>query len=367
MAKKKRKSKKKQESKLNLKYELSGLLCVAISIIAVLQLGVVGQTFVYLFRFFAGEWFILCLIGLFLLGISLFWKKKSPSLLTRRKAGLYCIIASILLLSHVQLFKNLSHHGSIRSASVIGNTWELFMIDMKQQAASPDLGGGMIGAVLFAASHFLFASTGSQIMAIVLILMGLILVTGRSLQETLKKWTSPVGRFIRSQWQAFLEDMKTVRTNMSSPKTKTKSGKKQKRVQKKKEMPEPEEEDEEIISPIIHSEPIISSFSDRQEERVEPLIPEKTQETVQTAKDEPSGGAQDSETAAAPPMTFTELENKDYQMPSLDILADPKHTGQQTDKKNIYENARKLERAASKLRGKSESDPSSSRPGGHKI
>lgn len=136
MAKKKRKSKKKQESKLNLKYELSGLLCVAISIIAVLQLGVVGQTFVYLFRFFAGEWFILCLIALFLLGISLFWKKKSPSLLTRRKAGLYCIIASILLLSHVQLFKNLSHHGSIRSASVIGNTWELFMIDMKQQAAS---------------------------------------------------------------------------------------------------------------------------------------------------------------------------------------------------------------------------------------
>ncbi len=46
----------------------------------------------------------------------------------------------------------------------------------------------------------------------------------------------------------------------------------------------------------------------------------------------------------APPMTFTELENKDYQMPSLDILADLKHTGQQTDKKNIYENARKLER-----------------------
>ncbi|WP_315941441.1 hypothetical protein, partial [Bacillus tropicus] len=78
---------------------------------------------------------------------------------------------------------------------------------------------------------------------------------------TLKKWTSPVGRFIRGQWQAFLEDMKTVRTNMSSPKTKTKSGKKQKRVQKKKEEPEPEEEDEEIISPIIHSEPIISSFS----------------------------------------------------------------------------------------------------------
>lgn len=43
-------------------------------------------------------------------------------------------------------------------------------------------------------------------------------------------------------------------------------------------------------------------------------------------------------------MTFTELENKDYELPSLDILAEPQHSGQQTDKKNIYENARKLEK-----------------------
>lgn len=52
MAKKKRKSRKKQAKQLNIKYELNGLLCIAISIIAILQLGVVGQTFIYLFRFF---------------------------------------------------------------------------------------------------------------------------------------------------------------------------------------------------------------------------------------------------------------------------------------------------------------------------
>lgn len=43
MAKKKRKSRKKQAKQLNIKYELNGLLCIAISIIAILQLGVVGQ------------------------------------------------------------------------------------------------------------------------------------------------------------------------------------------------------------------------------------------------------------------------------------------------------------------------------------
>ncbi|MCY8909045.1 DNA translocase FtsK [Bacillus atrophaeus] len=345
MAKKKRKSRKKQAKQLNLKYELNGLLCIAISIIAILQLGVVGQTFIYLFRFFAGEWFILCLLALFTLGVSLFWKKKTPSLLTRRKAGLYCIIASILLLSHVQLFKNLSHKGSIQSASVIRNTWELFLMDMNGNSASPDLGGGMIGALLFAASHFLFASTGSQIMAIVIILMGMILITGRSLQETLKKWMGPIGRFIREQWAAFIDDMKSMKTNMKSSKAKTKSGKKQKPVQKKRrEEPEiDEEEDDEVISPLIHSEPIISSFSDRDEDDNPSVMQKKQSETVQEPAEEQTG-TEAGETVSAPPMTFTELENKDYQMPSLDLLADPMHTGQQTDKKNIYENARKLER-----------------------
>ncbi|MDQ0927568.1 S-DNA-T family DNA segregation ATPase FtsK/SpoIIIE [Bacillus atrophaeus] len=345
MAKKKRKSRKKQAKQLNLKYELNGLLCIAISIIAILQLGVVGQTFIYLFRFFAGEWFILCLLALFTLGVSLFWKKKTPSLLTRRKAGLYCIIASILLLSHVQLFKNLSHKGSIQSASVIRNTWELFLMDMNGNSASPDLGGGMIGALLFAASHFLFASTGSQIMAIVIILMGMILITGRSLQETMKKWMGPIGRFIREQWAAFIDDMKSVKTNMKSSKAKTKSGKKQKPVQKKRrEEPEiDEEEDDEVISPLIHSEPIISSFSDRDEDDNPSVMQKKQSETVQEPAEEQTG-TEAGETVSAPPMTFTELENKDYQMPSLDLLADPMHTGQQTDKKNIYENARKLER-----------------------
>ncbi|WP_367387401.1 DNA translocase SpoIIIE [Bacillus vallismortis] len=347
MAKKKRKSRKKQAKQLNIKYELNGLLCIAISIIAILQLGVVGQTFIYLFRFFAGEWFILCLLGLLVLGVSLFWKKKTPSLLTRRKAGLYCIIASILLLSHVQLFKNLTHNGSIESASVVRNTWELFLMDMNGSSASPDLGGGMIGALLFAASHFLFASTGSQIMAIVMILIGMILVTGRSLQETLKKWMSPIGRFIKEQWFAFIDDMKSVKTNMKSSK-KTKAPSKKQKPARKKQQLEQEPSDEEgdleteTASPLIHSEPIISSFSDRNENEESPAIEERA-EPVTEPLQEIQTETGDQETVSAPPMTFTELENKDYEMPSLDLLADPKHTGQQADKKNIYENARKLE------------------------
>ncbi|MEK5007739.1 DNA translocase FtsK [Bacillus sp. FSL K6-3312] len=348
MAKKrKRKTRKKQNKQLKLKYELNGLVCIAIAIIAILQLGVVGQTFVHLFRFFAGEWFILCLIGLFLFGVTIFWKKQIPDMLTRRKAGLYCIIASILLLSHVKLFQHLSSAGAIGSQSVIRNTFELFLMDIKGETGSPDLGGGMIGAVLFAASYFLFAQAGSQIMAIVLMLIGIVLITNRSLQEMVKKVTLPVSQFMVKQWKAFVEDMKGIRqAKKSAPSQKTVEKKKRSRIQE-------EDEDDQILmeeeAPVPdNSQPIISSFADR-DDILTPLVQKEQaaketsplQESVQSTP-VPSDSAD--EPKEAPPMTFTELENKDYELPSLDILAEPQHSGQQTDKKNIYENARKLEK-----------------------
>ncbi|WP_366204758.1 DNA translocase FtsK [Bacillus safensis] len=347
MAKKrKRKTRKKQNKQLKLKYELNGLVCIAIAIIAILQLGVVGQTFVHLFRFFAGEWFILCLIGLFLFGVTIFWKKQIPDILTRRKAGLYCIIASILLLSHVKLFQHLSSAGVIGSQSVIRNTFELFLMDMKGETGSPDLGGGMIGAVLFAASYFLFAQAGSQIMAIVLMLIGIVLITNRSLQEMVKKVTIPVSQFMVKQWKAFVEDMKGIRQAK-------KSASSQKTGEKKKRSRIEEDEDdliliEEETPSSENSQPIISSFADRDDILTPPVQKKQAAKETETLQESVQSAPVQSDTAdepkEAPPMTFTELENKDYELPSLDILAEPQHSGQQTDKKNIYENARKLEK-----------------------
>ncbi|MFS0656266.1 DNA translocase FtsK [Bacillus sp. 179-C3.3 HS] len=346
MAKKrKRKTRKKQNKQLKLKFELNGLVCIAIAIIAILQLGVVGQTFVYVFRFFAGEWFILCLIALFLFGVTIFWKKQIPDVFTRRKAGLYCIIASILLLSHVKLFQHLSTAGAIGSQSVIRNTFELFLMDIKGQTGSPDLGGGMIGAILFAASYFLFAQAGSQIMAIVLMLIGIVLLTNRSLQEMMKKVTLPIAQFLIKQWKAFVQDMKDMRqASKQTTAQKTTGKKKRSRVQETEQDDQLIPEEETLVSD--NSQPIISSFADRDDMITPPVQHvqvKKDAEPIDQTRHEASQETMD-EPKEAPPMTFTELENKDYELPSLDLLAEPQHSGQQTDKKNIYENARKLEK-----------------------
>ncbi|WP_259407200.1 FtsK/SpoIIIE family DNA translocase, partial [Bacillus safensis] len=241
-----------------------------------------------------------------------------------------------------------SSAGVIGSQSVIRNTFELFLMDMKGETGSPDLGGGMIGAVLFAASYFLFAQAGSQIMAIVLMLIGIVLITNRSLQEMVKKVTIPLSQFMVKQWKAFVEDMKGIRqAKKSASSQKTGEKKKRSRIQ--------EEEDEDDLILIEeetpssdNSQPIISSFADR-DDILTPTV-QKKQAAKETAplQDSVQSAPVQSDTAdepkEAPPMTFTELENKDYELPSLDILAEPQHSGQQTDKKNIYENARKLEK-----------------------
>ncbi|WP_191556417.1 DNA translocase FtsK [Metabacillus idriensis] len=344
MAKQKRRQKKKtgDDWRQTLKFELIGLVLLAISLIAISNLGFVGKTFVYLFRFFIGEWYMAALIGMLVLSGYVMWNRRWPSLFSRQIVGLYCILSAILLLSHVTLFQMLTKKGALSSPSVITNTWELFFMEVNGQIRTPDLGGGMIGAILFAASYYLFAAAGSRIISFILILIGIVLITGRSLGSTLGKIIAPFLRFMKTQAIAFYEDMKNLPQSIKNAKkaeaAKTKKAKKERRHEE-----DPAEEEE---AEIIHVEPIISSFADRNELEIKAFDQEQEQVKPEPPVRTPKKKAE-TETAdepAVPPITFTEVENKSYLLPSLDLLSQPKVNSQQTDKKNIYENARKLEK-----------------------
>ncbi|MBD1379266.1 DNA translocase FtsK [Metabacillus arenae] len=336
MAKKPRKKKKTNKPK-TLKFELFGIILIAISFIAMANLGFIGRSFVYLFRFFAGEWFMIPLIGLTVMGGYLFWKKTVPSFFTRKIVGFYCMMAALLLSSHVTLFNNLSNDGTFASPSVIKNTWELFLLEVRGEVSTPDLGGGILGAILFAASYYLFAAAGSRIVAIVLIIIGLLLLTGKSLQETMAKIFIPVFRFVKQQTIAFIEDMKNIPSSLKNKKKRN-----TKRKNPRKEEPAEEEFDE-----TINVEPIISSFSDRDPGHLASFEEQENQALMKTQEESMKTNNEKElvdQHVQAPPITFAEVENVDYELPSLDLLAMPMHNGQLSDKKNIYENARKLER-----------------------
>lgn len=333
---KKRKTRKKQHLKLTIQYELVALLLMALSFISILQLGAVGKTMVSFFRFFFGEWYMLCLIGLIVYSGYLMWKREKPYMFHTKLNGIYLIVSAILLLSHVTLFKLLASQGAFQNPSVILNTWELFWMEVKKEATNVDLGGGMIGAVLFALFHYLFDTVGTQIISFIVIIIGFILLTGKTLSGAFKKVISSIWSFFQDQWQAFKQDMKDWKESIQKNKEKRKAEKQARRENQQSEentnasiiVNTPPQEDEPYIQ-----EPIINTFAERayQEEAIqEDLMADSPEEQTDLGD--------------VVPITFTEVENKDYELPPLKLLKLPRKADQSGEYEQIHANAAKLER-----------------------
>ncbi|MFL6557986.1 MAG: DNA translocase FtsK, partial [Bacillus sp. (in: firmicutes)] len=247
--------------------------------------------------------------------------------------------SAILLLSHVTLFHLLTNDGKFKDPSVISNTWELFMMELRGETSTIDLGGGMVGAVLFALFHYLFAETGTKIIAFIFILIGIILLTGKSFGDFIGKIMMVLVDFSKNQWDAFKTDMtewKQKQQERKAERTTQKRQEQENRVQNRqtRSTTEPQPIPEEIRSP----EPIISSFADRayvEEAVMDTNQPEETKQTRSTSEETED---------TIPPITFTEVENIDYELPPLRLLNLPRKTDQSGEYEQIHANAAKLER-----------------------
>nr|WP_263327958.1 DNA translocase FtsK [Neobacillus sp. Marseille-Q6967] len=338
MAKRKRRTKTKRENNLKqtIKYELAALALLAVAIISMAKLGVVGKVTVLFFRFWMGEWYMLSLIGLLCFSIYLMWKRTIPFFFNIKLTGIYLIISSILLLSHVTLFRLLSNEGNFKNPSVISNTWEIFMMEVRGETSTIDLGGGMIGAILFALFHYLFAETGTKIIAFIFILIGFILVTGKSFGDFVAKIGTSLVLFSKNQWGAFKNDV-----SQWKDKQQTKREEKKNRQQERNNQTD-NIEPEIVISQQAQSveevvpEPLISSFADRAYPE-EDTKPKRRREEAKQQKEEEEN---------TPPIRFTEtvVENASYELPPLKLLKLPKKTDQSGEYELIHSNAAKLER-----------------------
>ncbi|MDM5327920.1 DNA translocase FtsK [Neobacillus sp. CF12] len=344
MAKKKRRSKKRDNHlKQTVQFELTALALLALAIISIAKLGAVGEAAVLFFRFWMGEWYMLSLIGLVILSVYLMWKRTIPFIFHTKLIGTYLIVSSILLLSHVTLFHLLTNDGNFKDPSVISNTWEIFMMEVKGETSTIDLGGGMIGAVLFAMFHYLFAETGTKIIAFIFILIGFILLTGKSFGDFIAKVGTTIIEFSKGQWNAFKLDVEEW-------KQKKQERREEKRIQQQRErenraaaasvQPEINPPLQNVQDEFVTPEPLISSFADRAYSDEEPQKAKRRKEDSKHKGNEQKIPEEDS----TPPITFTEVENVAYELPPLRLLKLPKKTDQSGEYELIHANAAKLER-----------------------
>ncbi|WP_019242245.1 MULTISPECIES: DNA translocase FtsK [Bacillus] len=348
MAKRKRRRKSKSSTALKktLQFEIIGIILVGLSIIAIAQLGAFGHALSLFSRFFMGEWSIILLVGILLLGLYFMVKRALPYLLTRQLIGIYLIIASILLLSHVTLFDLLSEGGPFAKPSVLLNTWELFWLEATGKVTSSDLGGGMFGAILFATFNFLFAEAGAKIAAFICIIVGIILLTGRTFGDVFSKTMTSLATFLGKQWRAFVQDVKEL-------KNKKENSEKKKPKKEKQNLDEPHQNEEEYIE--SSNTPIIRSYAENiydqaNESNVKskPNEPNEVEESsdIKIILQRTSNNQEDMSAVEHYPietMNFVDTDNTDYELPPLTLLRSAKKTDQSNENKRIEKNIMKLQ------------------------
>ncbi|GAA0495975.1 DNA translocase SpoIIIE [Salinibacillus aidingensis] len=343
MAKKKRKRSKKTIKK-GLKFELLGLLFIALAIfssgISAIGAGYIPRGLEHLLRLFFGIWFVIPSIFLFGLGISLMVKRTWPKFFQPKLTGFYIIISSLLLFTHIQTFESIMT--SAADPSILKTTWSHFTGFLSGELEASYLGGGLIGASLYAFSFYLFSPDGARILSVFGFIIGILFLTQISLGDLLKKsyekskdkWLEQKNN-LQQKWLEHKADKlekKAASTDIdASPE-----------IDMGQAAPEIADKGEEPIiedftDAVYHTHDFHEPGSDGEEE-----TGQSSQNQTQEVQED--SGSQEDQTELDESLPLAEKENIEYILPSPELLVEPVQNSQQQEKSHIQATVRKLEK-----------------------
>ena len=184
-----KKKKRKEEGKTPKKYstELFGLLLIIIALIGFIpKTGIIGNFISSFSSFLVGIWYGLFLIALIVIGIYMIIKREKPDFFTSKLVGLYIFILGLLVLTHTKYIKDTD----LKGMDIISETLNQFMASIS--SGKSQLGGGIIGAAFSCLFVTLFDTTGTTIVTWALLICGVVMFTGMSIMDILKKGASKV-------------------------------------------------------------------------------------------------------------------------------------------------------------------------------
>jgi S-DNA-T family DNA segregation ATPase FtsK/SpoIIIE len=325
--KKKSAAQKKKSSQVNpLVYEVMGLAMIGLAIIIIFEFGIAGRGLSSLSRFIFGNWHVAIPLLLIVQALMFMIKQKVGGWRNRIVGGGLFILASLVLFSHVHLFKELYESRVLMSDSALKETWKVLITNDGITSRSGALGGGMAGAFLFTLFHSLFDSAGATVAGVLLFLIGFVLITGKALVP-----------YVAEHFPKFLDSVKAAFVKKTPPVNKVSTGTRTTRSKKKAEssneipinsLPIVQPEIEEIVS-----QPIISAFSERIDKPVQ---------------DEQAAVVEEDKQITGEIIVYTgvtgEEENESYILPPPSLLKQTTVVDQSEEYNSIQANAQKLER-----------------------
>ncbi|WP_416144877.1 DNA translocase FtsK [Planococcus koreensis] len=326
-AKKKPVSKKKQPMAM-IWYEVIGLLLIGVAVLMAFQLGIIGKMLLNTAELLTGYLAIFVPIVLVAIAIHVMVKRTWPKPRLKLLASGLFVLTGTLLICHliwasgsilpITTSNVLSE--TIKSTQLTGSVWQTYTAS----------GGGIMGALLYAMFHVLFDTAGTWIIALILLSIGAIILTGKTAAPYLAEKVPSMRPVLDGVMNRFKQGKPK---RISSPR-------------RKAQLEQPFEADEVLAYDEIDEIPEVKSFDMQTEE---PIISAFT-ENVKPRKPETPPAVQD-EAEATPELgdvnlmtTAEELENEEYQLPPIDLLNLPPQSDQSGEYAGIQKNAKKLEK-----------------------
>lgn len=246
--------KKTKAVKTSLLFELYGILILIFSVIALAHQGHVGNSLIYLFRFFVGTWYSLIPLIFIYVALYAMIKRAWPQMVTPKKAGILLFILGLLIKNHIDLFAQLYPNNDFTSGKVISSTWSAMLeglhpTEAGRAALEHGIGGGMVGAFLYSILYFLFDYLGARLIQYMLFVMGFILATGVSyvdLGNIVKGRFSNVGQNFKDRMKEWLQDREGRQPQAQAASAGTAPTK----MKKPAYVPVDDEFDEEVFQPV---------------------------------------------------------------------------------------------------------------------
>jgi S-DNA-T family DNA segregation ATPase FtsK/SpoIIIE len=354
---------KRQHKQQVFYYELTGLLLLTVSIVALGQLGVVGRGLDLIFLYLAGSWSILIPVFIGYAALYIMVKRTYFPWTSRHMGILILFIAFLTLMEDGLYGEALKMSPSPQDLSMFHVT--LNAIDAARQylaightelgAGAPNAGGGLIGYLFFAVLFYLFSEIGVRIVAIVMGIIGIALTLEMSVVAVIQRGTKWVEQRMESLWRGSKQYIELVFGPDKGAEAKAKGS--ESRKSRKRKSGEPPVLEGEVVSDAAGEdaaeeafEPIVHDFSAKLRAKHAAELDKPTLEQVgnqlimryperkSTVLDEPKRERRDMPYEVGAP-----VRDENYQLPPIRMFALPSAPSGAFNQKSAQENARKLE------------------------
>lgn len=168
-----------KESERVFHYEILGIVLLILSMLAIAKLGLVGKYLMLITKLLFGDWFFIIYGLIIAYSIRCILIHKRLNINNVRYLGIFILYLAIILLSHFNVHNFIKEY----EGNHLVLTIRLYFNYFKNEAAESITGGGIVGATFFYLFYYLFSSVGVICLSIILIFLGIVFITKKTIKE----------------------------------------------------------------------------------------------------------------------------------------------------------------------------------------